>query len=58
MYPGVWKIMGDQETYFLKTFEIALRKMNDKLKHVSDVMFSYFHKKTCGGANNGDCIGG
>ncbi|XP_020281029.1 uncharacterized protein LOC109853363 isoform X2 [Pseudomyrmex gracilis] len=54
---GVWKIMQDQELYFLKTFEIAIRKMNKKLKYVSDIMFAYFHQQKCGGAGNGDYLG-
>ncbi|XP_014234714.1 uncharacterized protein LOC106657626 [Trichogramma pretiosum] len=53
----VWKIMHDQEIYFLKTFEIALRKMNKKLRYVSDIMFSYFRHQKCGGASNGDYLG-
>jgi len=55
---GVWKIIQDQEVYFLKTFEIAIRKMNKKLKYVSDIMFAYFHQQKCGGAGNGDYLGG
>ncbi|XP_029164356.1 uncharacterized protein LOC114935638 isoform X2 [Nylanderia fulva] len=54
---GVWKIIPDQEVYFLKTFEIALKKMNKKLKYVSDIMFSYFRQEKCGGAGNGDYLG-
>ncbi|XP_072742639.1 uncharacterized protein [Anoplolepis gracilipes] len=54
---GVWKIIQDQELYFLKTFEIAIKKMNKKLKHVSDVMFSYFRQQKCGDAGNGDYLG-
>ncbi|XP_031785731.1 uncharacterized protein LOC100116601 isoform X5 [Nasonia vitripennis] len=53
----VWKIIHDQEIYFLKTFEIALKKMNKKLKYVSDIMFSYFRQQKCGGAGNGDYLG-
>jgi len=55
---GVWKIIQDQEVYFLKTFEIAIRKMNKKLKYVSDIMFAYFQQQKCGGAGNGDYLGG
>lgn len=55
---GVWKIIQDQEVYFLKTFEIAIRKMNKKLKYVSDIMFSYFRQQKCGGVGNGDYLGG
>lgn len=58
MIAGVWKIIHDQEVYFLKTFEIALKKMNKKLKYVSDIMFSYFRQQKCGGAGNGDYLGG
>ncbi|XP_032675336.1 uncharacterized protein LOC116846058 isoform X2 [Odontomachus brunneus] len=54
---GVWKIIQDQEVYFLKTFEIAIRKMNKKLKYVSDIMFAYFRQQKCGGAGNGDYLG-
>ncbi|KAL0118626.1 hypothetical protein PUN28_009357 [Cardiocondyla obscurior] len=54
---GVWKIIPDQEVYFLKTFEIAIRKMNKKLKYVSDIMFAYFRQEKCGGAGNGDYLG-
>ncbi|KAJ8673429.1 hypothetical protein QAD02_004691 [Eretmocerus hayati] len=54
---GVWKIMYNQELYFLKTFEIALRKMNKKLRFVSDILFSYFRHQKCGGAGNGDYLG-
>ncbi|KAH0539595.1 uncharacterized protein LOC123260183 isoform X2 [Cotesia glomerata] len=54
---GVWKIMHDQEMYFLKTFEIALKKMNRKLKYVSDIMFAYFCQQKCGDAGNGDYLG-
>ncbi|CAL1684788.1 unnamed protein product [Lasius platythorax] len=54
---GVWKIIQDQEIYFLKTFELAIKKMNKKLKYVSDIMFSYFHQQKCGGAGNGDYLG-
>ncbi|XP_014210277.1 uncharacterized protein LOC106640682 [Copidosoma floridanum] len=54
---GIWKIIYDQEIYFLKTFEIALRKMNKKLRYVSDIMFSYFRQQKCGGAGNGDYLG-
>lgn len=55
---GVWKLIQDQEVYFLKTFEIALKKMNKKLKYVSDIMFAYFRQQNCGGAGNGDYLGG
>ncbi|CAL7950081.1 unnamed protein product [Xylocopa violacea] len=54
---GVWRIIQDQEVYFLKTFEIALRKMNKKLRYVSDIMFAYFHHQKCGDAGNGDYLG-
>ncbi|XP_076762495.1 ADP-ribosylarginine hydrolase CG2909 [Xylocopa sonorina] len=54
---GVWRIIQDQEIYFLKTFEIALRKMNKKLRYVSDIMFAYFHHQKCGDAGNGDYLG-
>ncbi|XP_011315507.1 uncharacterized protein [Fopius arisanus] len=54
---GVWRLIEDQESYFLKTFEIALKKMNRKLKYVSDIMFAYFRKDKCGGAGNGDYLG-
>lgn len=54
---GVWKVIQDQEIYFLKTFEIALRKMNKKLRYVSDIMFAYFHQQKCGDAENGDYLG-
>ncbi|XP_043475220.1 uncharacterized protein LOC122506884 isoform X2 [Leptopilina heterotoma] len=54
---GVWKVMQDQEIYFLKTFEIAIRKMNKKLKYVSDIMFSYFRSQKCGDVGNGDYLG-
>ncbi|XP_012233903.1 uncharacterized protein [Linepithema humile] len=54
---GVWRITQDQEIYFLKTFEIAIRKMNKKLKYVSDIMFAYFQQQKCGGAGNGDYLG-
>lgn len=50
--------MQDQEIYFLKTFEIAIRKMNKKLKFVSDIMFSYFRSQKCGDVGNGDYLGG
>ncbi|XP_031365350.1 uncharacterized protein LOC102673852 isoform X2 [Apis dorsata] len=55
---GIWKVIQDQEIYFLKTFEIALRKMNKKLRYVSDIMFAYFHQQKCGDAENGDYLGG
>lgn len=58
IFPGVWKVIQDQEIYFLKTFEIALRKMNKKLRYVSDIMFAYFHQQKCGDAENGDYLGG
>lgn len=51
-------MMRDQEIYFLKTFEIALKKMNRKLKYVSDIMFAYFRQQKCGNAGNGDYLGG
>ncbi|KYN16193.1 hypothetical protein ALC57_11546, partial [Trachymyrmex cornetzi] len=54
---GVWKIIEDQEVYFLKTFEIAIKKMNKKLKYISDIMFAYFRQQKCGGAGNGDYLG-
>ncbi|XP_034173935.2 ADP-ribosylarginine hydrolase CG3568-like [Osmia lignaria lignaria] len=54
---GVWKIHPDQEKYFLKTFEIAIKKMNKKLRYISDIMFSYFHETKCGDAGNGDYLG-
>ncbi|XP_066596580.1 uncharacterized protein [Prorops nasuta] len=54
---GVWRVIQDQEIYFLKTFEIAVKKMNKKLKYVSDIMFAYFHEQKCGGAGNGDYLG-
>ncbi|XP_011703692.1 PREDICTED: uncharacterized protein LOC105459404 isoform X1 [Wasmannia auropunctata] len=54
---GVRRIIQDQEVYFLKTFEIAIRKMNKKLKYVSDIMFAYFQQQKCGGAGNGDYLG-
>ncbi|XP_018317844.1 uncharacterized protein [Mycetomoellerius zeteki] len=54
---GVWKVIQDQEVYFLKTFEIAIKKMNKKLKYVSDIMFAYFRQQKCGGAGNGDYLG-
>ncbi|XP_043278458.1 uncharacterized protein [Venturia canescens] len=54
---GVWKIIHDQEMYFFKTFEIALKKMNRKLRYVSDIMFAYFRQDKCGGAGNGDYLG-
>ncbi|XP_058789868.1 uncharacterized protein LOC131663458 isoform X3 [Phymastichus coffea] len=54
---GVWKIMHDQEVYFLKAFEIALRKLGKKLRYVSDVMFAFFRQQKCGGAGNGDYLG-
>ncbi|XP_015598090.1 uncharacterized protein LOC107269110 isoform X2 [Cephus cinctus] len=54
---GVWRIIQDQEMYFLKTFEIAIRKMNKKLKYVSDIMFAYFRQQKCGDAGNGDYLG-
>ncbi|XP_015433245.1 PREDICTED: uncharacterized protein LOC107189267 isoform X2 [Dufourea novaeangliae] len=54
---GVWKIIQDQEIYFLKTFEIAIRKMNKKLRYVSDIMFAYFGQQKCGDAGNGDYLG-
>ncbi|RLU19219.1 hypothetical protein DMN91_007776 [Ooceraea biroi] len=55
---GVWRVLQNQEIYFLKTFEIAIRKMNKKLKYVSDIMFAYFRQQKCGGAGNGDYLGG
>ncbi|KAF3427958.1 hypothetical protein E2986_13387 [Frieseomelitta varia] len=55
---GVWKVTQEQEIYFLKTFEIALRKMNKKLRYVSDIMFAYFQHRKCGDAGNGDYLGG
>ncbi|XP_014478747.1 PREDICTED: uncharacterized protein LOC106746556 isoform X2 [Dinoponera quadriceps] len=54
---GVWRVIRDQEVYFLKTFEIAIKKMNKKLKYVSDIMFAYFQQQKCGGAGNGDYLG-
>ncbi|KAK0089336.1 hypothetical protein PV325_007880 [Microctonus aethiopoides] len=54
---GVWRIIHDQEMYFLKTFEIALKKMNRKLKYISDIMFAYFRQQKCGDAGNGDYLG-
>ncbi|KAG7202883.1 hypothetical protein KM043_010031 [Ampulex compressa] len=54
---GVWRIIQDQEIYFLKTFEIAIKKMNKKLRYVSDIMFAYFQQQKCGGAGNGDYLG-
>ncbi|XP_076166778.1 ADP-ribosylarginine hydrolase CG3568 isoform X2 [Ptiloglossa arizonensis] len=54
---GVWRIIQDQEVYFLKTFEIAIRKMNKKLRFVSDIMFAYFSQQKCGDAGNGDYLG-
>ncbi|XP_054010549.1 uncharacterized protein LOC128893551 isoform X1 [Hylaeus anthracinus] len=54
---GVWKVIQDQELCFLKTFEIAIRKMNKKLKYVSDIMFAYFGQQKCGDAGNGDYLG-
>lgn len=54
---GVWRIIQDQEVYFLKTFEIAIKKMNKKLKYVSDIMFAYFRQQKCGDAGNGDYLG-
>lgn len=53
----MWKIHPDQEKYFLKTFEIAIKKMSKKLRYVSDIMFSYFHETKCGDAGNGDYLG-
>ena len=50
--------MQDQEIYFLKTFQIAIKKMNKKLKYVSDIMFSYFRSQKCGDVGNGDYLGG
>ena len=58
IFPGVWKVAQEQEIYFLKTFEIALRKMNKKLRYVSDIMFAYFQHRKCGDAGNGDYLGG
>ncbi|XP_031842434.1 ADP-ribosylarginine hydrolase CG3568-like isoform X2 [Nomia melanderi] len=54
---GVWSIMKDQEIYFLKTFEIAIKKMNKKLKYVSDIVFSYFTQQKCGDVGNGGYLG-
>lgn len=54
---GVWRIIQDQEIYFLKTFEIAIKKMNKKLRYVSDIMFAYFNQQKCGDAGNGDYLG-
>ncbi|XP_076235327.1 ADP-ribosylarginine hydrolase CG2909 isoform X2 [Calliopsis andreniformis] len=54
---GVWKIIQNQEIYFLKTFEIAIKKMNKKLKYVSDIMFAYFNQQKCGDVGNGDYLG-
>ncbi|XP_031831497.1 ADP-ribosylarginine hydrolase CG2909 isoform X1 [Nomia melanderi] len=54
---GVWSIMQDQEIYFLKTFEIAIKKMNKKLRYVSDIMFAYFTQQKCGDIGNGDYLG-
>lgn len=54
---GVWKVTQDQEIYFLKTFEIAIRKMNKKLRYVSDIMFSYFRHQKCGDVGNGNYLG-
>ncbi|XP_034177844.1 ADP-ribosylarginine hydrolase CG3568 isoform X1 [Osmia lignaria lignaria] len=54
---GVWRVLQDQEIYFLKTFEIAIKKMNKKLRYVSDIMFGYFHQTKCGDAGNGDYLG-
>lgn len=51
-------MLQDQEIYFLKTFEIAIKKMNKKLRYVSDIMFGYFHQTKCGDAGNGDYLGG
>ncbi|XP_033227629.1 uncharacterized protein LOC117179704 isoform X2 [Belonocnema kinseyi] len=53
----VWKIMQHQEIYFLKTFEIAIKKMNKKLKYVSDIMFSYLRSQKCGDVGDGDYLG-
>lgn len=50
--------MHDQEIFFLKTFELAVKKMNKKLKYVSDIMFAYFRHQKCGDAGNGDYLGG
>lgn len=55
---GAWRTLQDQEIYFLKTFEIAIGKMKKKLKYVSDIMFAYFRQQKCGGAGNGDYLGG
>lgn len=58
MFSGVWKIMHDQEVFFLKAFELAIRKLGKKLRYVSDVMFAFFRQQKCGGAGNGDYLGG
>lgn len=57
-FSGAWRIIADQEVYFLKTFEIALKKMNKKLRYVSDIMFAYFRQQKCGGVVNGEYLGG
>lgn len=57
-FSGVWSIIQDQEIYFLKTFEIAIKKMNKKLKYVSDIMFAHFSQQKCGEIENGDYLGG
>ena len=54
---GVWRVIQDQEVYFLKTFEIAIRKMNKKLRYISDIMFAYFSQQKCGDAGSGDYLG-
>ncbi|XP_076645283.1 ADP-ribosylarginine hydrolase CG2909 [Halictus rubicundus] len=54
---GIWGIIQNQEIYFLKTFEIAIRKMNKKLRFVSDIMFAYFTQQKFGDVGNGDYVG-
>ncbi|XP_066996323.2 uncharacterized protein [Anabrus simplex] len=55
---GVWRGADHQEKEFLDAFASCLKKLSERLHHVSDVRFGWFKEVTCGGVGDGGIIAG
>nr|CAD7576582.1 unnamed protein product [Timema californicum] len=55
---GVWSISSHQQKVFLDAFADCLRRLAAVLSHISDVHFSWFRERQCGGVGNGGLICG
>ncbi|XP_063239189.1 uncharacterized protein LOC134540404 [Bacillus rossius redtenbacheri] len=50
---GLWKVSKHQERVFLAAFAECVRRLQDRLTHVSDLHFGWFGESNCGGVSNG-----